>query len=156
LNNNQHIINGSLISLDIVATDSNSAIEKLSSLLNRTGRLTSLEEFLSDINKRENAITTEVGWGVAIPHARSRAVKQASICFGRSGGFKWNKTSIEETRLVFMLATPNSIEDKKYLKMLASLACMLLEADFRNACLKAQSKQQIISIVNDAIKLETK
>jgi mannitol/fructose-specific phosphotransferase system IIA component (Ntr-type) len=145
------LINTKLVTLELEADGSDSAIVELAHLLQKANILESVEVFLHDVRDREAQVTTEVGWGVAIPHARSKAVKRPSICFGRNEGFHWKEDSPELTRMVFMLAAPENNSDNSYMKMLSLIACKLLEADFREACLQAKTENDICQIINDAL-----
>ena len=146
------IIDASLVSLDLKAVDAVSAIDELAHLLKDAKRIDSFDVFVADVLKRDSEVSTEVGWGVSIPHARSAAVLKPTICFGRSKGFHWKEDSTEETKLVFMLAAPVVATNKRYMRMLSSLARMLLEPDFREACLQSDNCQNIVDVIQDAIK----
>lgn len=63
------------IILDVESVNKKDLINELASKLNQNGYLNDIEQFKKDIWERENQVSTEVGYGVAIPHAKSEAVK---------------------------------------------------------------------------------
>jgi len=137
--NVRELISQDLITLDLKAQDSNSAIAELADILDQAGKLDSLSGYVKAVHEREALTTTAVGFGVAIPHARSSAVKQTAVAFGRSVGFhwetNWETNSDELVRLVFLLAVPEKNPNTEYMRILASIARMLVHEDFRESLL---------------------
>ncbi|GAE26135.1 PTS system [Halalkalibacter wakoensis JCM 9140] len=74
------------IVLNMKATDKSSAIDELVGKLDRAGKLADATEYKKAILAREEQSTTGLGDGIAIPHAKSEAVKTPAIAFGRSEG----------------------------------------------------------------------
>ena len=72
------------ILLDLKASSKEEAIDELINQLDRSGRLMDKAAFREAILQREQQSTTGIGDGIAIPHAKSHAVKTPSIAFGRS------------------------------------------------------------------------
>jgi fructose PTS system EIIBC or EIIC component len=139
-----------LISLELRATGAETAIETLVGLLDDSGKLVSREAFISDVFEREAAVSTELPWGIALPHARSAAVKEAAVCFGRSSGFPWRPESKQLTRMVFLLAAPAAIPGEVYMASVAALAKSLLDPSLREACLAAVSDEDVVNTIRAA------
>ena len=150
--NIRDLVSQDLITLDLKAKDKNSAIAELADILDRAGRLDSLSEYVKSVHEREALTTTAVGFGVAIPHARSSAVKQTAVAFGRSVGFHWETNrepnSDELVRLVFLLAVPEKNPNTEYMRILASIARMLVHEDFRESLLNATNPQDVLDAIN--------
>ena len=72
------------IQLNLNATNKSEIIDQLVHTLSENGYLSDEAAYKQDIWDRENTISTEVGAGIAIPHAKSAAVKQPGLAFGRS------------------------------------------------------------------------
>lgn len=70
------LINKNLIDLNLNAASKESAIDELVKMLSLEGVLKDADEFKREIFKREKLTTTAVGYGVAIPHAKSKVVKE--------------------------------------------------------------------------------
>jgi fructose-specific phosphotransferase system IIA component len=143
------LITENLITLELQATDHDSAIEALANLMEKEGKLLSKKQFIQDVKNREKMTSTEVGHGIAIPHARSAAVGETAIAFGRSEGFYWNNDVEELTRMVFLLAVSKANPNNQYIHMLASLARMLVHDDFRERLAQAERRQDVLLAIRD-------
>lgn len=93
------------ILLELKATEKTEVIEELVAKLHEAGRITDQEAFKNDILARESQGSTGIGDGVAIPHAKSNAVKEPAIVFGRSmDGIEYEALDGKPTHLFFMIA----------------------------------------------------
>jgi fructose-specific phosphotransferase system IIA component len=143
------LFNEGLITLNLRAVTSSSAIEELAGILEKEGKLNSKEDFIRDVENREQRTSTEVGHGIAIPHARSTAVRETSIAFGRSDGFYWNSNVQEHTELVFLLAVSDKKQNRQYMQILAGLARMLIHDDFRAQLRAAKTPPEVIAAIQE-------
>ena len=150
----RQLITKELIILNLEAKDKDSAIAELARLMEREGKLNSTPEYLKAVAERETLTTTAVGLGVAIPHARSPAVRQTAIAFGKSEGFRWDGDGQEIVRLVFLLAVPSENPNKEYMGLLASLARMLVDEGFCDSLLKATDRDEVMSAIERASLLQ--
>ena len=90
--------------LDLTGADRHEATRKLGERLVASGRCTDLDTFLDDVSKREEKMATGLPGGIGIPHARSTAITEPSLVFGRSGdGIDWGAKDGPAT-LVFLIA----------------------------------------------------
>lgn len=133
------------ILLNLKAHDKEEAIRETAALLKGAREITNFETFLKDVFEREKLATTGIGHGIAIPHARSNAVKDFVIAFGRScEGVEFNSVDKKSAKLIFLLGTPKAKGLGDYLKMLARLTKLLREESFRKLLLQAASPKEII------------
>jgi PTS system, fructose subfamily, IIA component len=124
----------------------------MTSMLKRTGRIASEQDFLSSLYEREDMGPTYMGNFIAIPHGKSSSVLTATVAFARSvEGFSYKSADEEgEVKIIFMLAIPGDTEASEYLKVLASLARLLMYESFIEALLNAQNYQDVISAIREA------
>src|SRR5690625_3363169 len=93
------------IILDLQADSKENVLGELVGKLNNAGRLKDPEAFKQDILARESQSTTGVGEAIAIPHAKSAAVKTPAIAFGRSAsGIDFDSMDGQPAHLFFMIA----------------------------------------------------
>lgn len=136
------------ILLDVNATDKQSVIEELIDQLDSAGKLNDKAGFMTDILAREEQSTTGIGDGIAIPHAKSAAVKAPAIAFGRSvEGLDYESLDGQPAHLFFMIAATDGANDA-HLEALSRLATFLMDENFRNAVLHAKTKEEVIQAVN--------
>jgi fructose-specific phosphotransferase system IIA component len=135
------------IILDLKEKEKIEVIKKLSERLISLGYITNSDEFFGEILKRENLESTGIGMGIAIPHARSNAVKDLVIVFGRSQeGVDFSSLDGKPAHLIFLIAGP---EDKKseYLFALAKLSKLLRKDEVRIELNKAKNEEEVIAII---------
>ncbi|MER2089701.1 MAG: fructose-specific PTS transporter subunit EIIC [Sporosarcina sp.] len=137
------------IILDVKATSKQSVLTELIDQFERAGNLTDKEAFTRDILAREEQSTTGIGDGIAIPHAKSAAVKIPGIAFGRSlQGIDYASLDGQPAHLFFMIAASEGANND-HLEALSRLATFLMDASFREKVLGATSKSEILQAVND-------
>lgn len=135
------------IQLELSSLNKESVLKELADLLEKTDCLNDQEQFLQAIWEREDKGSTGIGFGVAIPHGKSNAVKRAGIAFGYSrGGIDYQSLDEKPAHIFFMIAVPESSEDE-HLQVLAKLSRMLVYEDFRQQLAHLTSKENLIEII---------
>ncbi|WP_455660526.1 PTS fructose transporter subunit IIABC [Pradoshia sp.] len=136
------------IILHLSSSNKQEVIDELVNKLDEAGRLSDREGYKQAIIKREEQSTTGIGEGIAIPHAKSKAVKNAALCFGRSkNGIDYESLDGQPAKLFFMIAAPEGANDT-HLDTLSKLSSMLMYDDFRQALMDARSADDILSIID--------
>jgi PTS system fructose-specific IIC component len=133
--------------LDLKAQEKVGVIKELAQLLIDQNLITDPDEFFSAILKRENLESTGIGAGIAIPHARTKAVKQLVLAFGRSlAGVDFNSLDNKPCYDVFLIAAP---EEKKseYIATLARLSKFLRREEVRTDLAQAKTAEEVIEII---------
>ncbi|WP_099156586.1 PTS fructose transporter subunit IIABC [Virgibacillus ndiopensis] len=137
------------IILDLHADSKGNVITELVSKLNQAGRLNDKEEFMKGILAREKQSTTGIGEGIAIPHAKSEAVKTPAIAFGRSAnGIDYDSLDGQPAHLFFMIAASEGANNA-HLEALSRLSTFLMDQQFRDKIYQATSIEQILQAVNE-------
>jgi nitrogen PTS system EIIA component len=121
-------------------------LKELVHLIYTAGKITDEEAFLKAIMQREKLISTGIGMGVAIPHAKLHTYDKffISICILKKA-IDWNSLDGAPVRLVFMIGGP---DDKKteYLQLLSELTHIIKEKEKRKALLSTNDPQAIIEL----------
>lgn len=135
------------IVLDITSTEKIGVIKELAQILIDKKIIRNQEEFFAAILRRENLESTGIGQGIAIPHARTAAVNNIAIVFGRSKpGVDFSSLDSLPSHLIFLIAAP---EDKKteYIMTLARLSKLLRKNDARYTLLNAKNPQEVVDTI---------
>ena len=134
------------ILLNLEAQDRKEAIYKIGNMLKNSDKVSDFNGFIEKVLERENLNTTGIGDGVAIPHARTGSVKDLVVAFGRSSsGVDFRSLDGKPAKLIFLIGSPSGDEKVKYyLKILARLAKLLRNSDFRDAILRAVTAEDIV------------
>ena len=147
------LITESQVVLDLAAPDRHAATRILAETLATTGRTTDVEAFLEDVRAREEVMATGLPGGIGIPHARSAAITEPSLVFGRaSGGIDWGAKDGPAT-LVFLIAAPEG-GGEAHMQMLPKLAKALMNKDFRSALEGATTESEVVDIVTAEVALD--
>lgn len=134
------------VSFNLKAATKDGVIDELIDMLVRDGKITSREKFKKAVLKREKEFSTGIGMGIAIPHGKSPAVKEACIVFGKSvNGIDYDSLDGQPAHLFFMIAVPEESNDI-HLKALSEISRRLMHAEVRNQLLEAQSFEELTKI----------
>lgn len=126
------------------ANTKHDVILELANAMTRTGKLHSLSGYIEAIEAREDLGSTGVGFGIAIPHAKTSSVKEPGLAFGISPeGIDYQSLDGEKAHLFFMIAAPEG-ENNLHLQTLAKLSRKLMNDEFREAFYQLKDKAMII------------
>lgn len=124
------------------------AIDMLVELQAKGGKIADKEEYKKGILAREEKGSTAVGEGIAIPHAKSEAVKAPSLAaMTVPEGVDYEALDDEPSNLLFMIAAPN--DGDVHLEVLSRLMTILMDEDFRAKLLNAKDKDEFLKIIDD-------
>ena len=123
------------------------ALQELVALLNNSAKLHNAELFYHAILEREKIVSTGIGLGVAIPHAKLEGYDDFFIAIGiqKKKGHEWNALDGAPVRLVFMIGGPEN-KQTEYLKILSHLTMAIKNEERRKKLLKAYNPQEVIEL----------
>ncbi|OCL28564.1 PTS fructose transporter subunit IIA [Orenia metallireducens] len=138
-----------LIKLNLANNTKNEVLAEMVDLLDAADKITSKDEFYQTILAREAKSTTGVGNGIAIPHGKSDVVKEPTLVFAKSEqGVDFDSFDDQPVKILFMIAVPEGKNDE-HLKVLAQLSRKLMHADFREALMNANTKEDILTVIKE-------
>lgn len=124
------------------------AIDMLVDLQVKSGKIADKAEYKKGILAREQMSSTAVGEGIAIPHAKSTAVKAPSLAaMTVPCGVDYEALDEEPSNLLFMIAAPN--DGDVHLEVLSRLMTILMDEDFRAKLIAAKNKDEFLKIIDD-------
>ncbi|MCA0971668.1 fructose-specific PTS transporter subunit EIIC [Halobacillus litoralis] len=136
------------ILLNMKASSKPEAIDELVGKLDAAGKLSNRDEFKQAIQAREDQSTTGIGEGIAIPHAKTNAVKDPAIAFGRSAdGLDYESLDGQPTNLFFMIAASEGANNT-HLETLSRLSSFLMDTSFREKLEAAKTEADVIEAIN--------
>ncbi|WP_058829356.1 PTS fructose transporter subunit IIABC [Paenibacillus polymyxa] len=129
--------------MDLQATTKDGAIEELIASLEASGRINDQSLFKEMIYKREAESSTGIGGGIAMPHAKTKAVNEATVVFAKSNkGVEFESLDGEPAKIFFMIAAPEGAANT-HLRTLAALSRLLIDADFIDKLMKTQTPNEV-------------
>ena len=134
--------------LDLQATTKEAAIDEMINSLVDNGVVTDFDVFKSGIMAREAQTSTGLGDGIAMPHSKNAAVKEATVLFAKSNkGVDYESFDGQPTDLFFMIAVPEGANDI-HLAALAELSKYLMQDDFADRLRQVTSADEVIEAFN--------
>ena len=125
------------------------AINILADLMEKGGNLSNKEEYVKAVIAREDSGSTGLGDGIATPHAKSSAVREAGLAaMVVPQGMDFAALDGNPSRLFFMIAAPDSASDL-HVQLLSKLATMLMDPDFKDALINAKSVDEFLQLINE-------
>lgn len=136
------------IKLNLVATNKDEVINQLVDVLWNAGKLNDKSLYKEEILKRESLSSTGIGERIAIPHAKTSAVKNAALALGiYKDGVDYDSLDGEPVNIVFMIAAPEGANNE-HLETLSRLSVLLMNPEFKNGLLNAKTPQEVISLLD--------
>lgn len=146
----QDVLRKDVMLLDLQATSKEAVIDEMITSLVDKGYVTDFDVFKTGIMNREAQTTTGLGDGIAMPHAKNAAVKEATVLFAKSNkGVDYASLDSQPTDLFFMIAAPEGANDT-HLAALAELSKYLMKAGFADRLRAATNPEEVISVFDAA------
>lgn len=126
------------------------ALQTLVELLDKEGKLRDKQTFYEAIQEREKIVSTGIGIGVAIPHAKIPGYDDFFIAIGiqKNDGIEWQALDGLPVRIIFMIGGPDD-EQTEYLNILSMITTAIKDEERRKSLLKATNAQDVVAIFED-------
>lgn len=139
----------SLVVFSLEAGGKDEVIEELVNLVSSSNMVKDAGQLLKDVIDRENLVTTGVGYGVAFPHAKTRAVKGIVIAFGRSAkGVEFDAMDHKPVNLFFLIAAPEDAIGA-HLNVMARLSYLMKSEKNRQKLMDASSPGDVLALMDN-------
>ena len=124
------------------------ALEHLVTLMAKSGKLADEAEYKRCVLAREEEGSTGIGEGIAIPHAKTNAVKAPGLAaMIVAEGVDFASLDDQPAKLFFLIAAPDT-EDNVHLDVLSRLSTLLMDEEFTTALYAAKSPKEFLSIID--------
>ncbi|HVP07545.1 MAG TPA: PTS sugar transporter subunit IIA [Candidatus Acidoferrum sp.] len=139
----------SLVTFNLKSSTKEGVIEELVDLAASSNMIKDRAELLDDVRERENLVTTGVGYGVAFPHAKTKAAKGIVIAFGRSTkGIDFEAMDHRAVHLFFLIAAPEDAIGA-HLNVMARLSFLMKSEDNRRKLMQAGSPGDVLALMDN-------
>ena len=136
------------IKLNLSSKTKPEVIDEMVDLVNASGNLNNKAEYKEAILAREELSTTAVGEGIAIPHAKTKAVKKACLGAGvTKEGIDYEAFDGSLSNLFFMIAAPDGANNT-HLEVLSRLSTILMDEEFKNSLIDAKSVDEFLELID--------
>ncbi|SCA62385.1 hypothetical protein SCG7109_AA_00120 [Chlamydiales bacterium SCGC AG-110-M15] len=130
--------------------DRDGALTCMVDMLDQNGNLDDREAFFQAILDREKLVSTGIGMGVAIPHAKLPVYDDFFIAIGiqKGKGLDWNAMDGTTVQLIFLVGGPDD-KQTQYLQILSQLTMAVKDEDRRQALLQVESPEDVLGLFRD-------
>lgn len=143
------LLNKKSIAINPKVNSKNDAINKLVDLMDASGNLNDKNEYKKAVLAREELSTTGIGDGIAIPHAKTKAVKNAGLAaMIVNDGVDYDSLDGNPAKIFFLIGAPDG-ENNVHLEVLARLSTMLMDEKFRNALENSKTPEEFVNLIDE-------
>lgn len=149
------VIKKEMLLLQRNCSTKNDAINLLVEKAVDAGLVKDKEPFMTAVLEREAEIPTAIGYEIAMPHGKSKEVKEPFIGFLQvSNSFRWTEELEEEVKLIFLIGVSDKNESNLHLRFISQLSKKLLDDDFRQALkevTEVEKALELLTTINNTI-----
>lgn len=144
-----NIVQGDVIYKDLIFLDStcetrDEIFKMVTRRVNKLNLVTNENDVFQKLMEREKQISTEVGYKVVIPHAKSSSILKPYIAVVQlKESIYWTSSSSEMSQLVFMIGIPEESAANTHLRLISSLSKKLLDEEFRDYLLSEKDIEKV-------------
>ena len=144
------ILDEKCISCSLKGNTKQEIIEELSAMLSNSGCVTDGKLLVADMKARDEAMSTGIGKGIAIPHARTDGVSEICVAIGiKKDGIDFGSLDGLPSRIFVMIASPAS-KSGPQMRVMAALTGALSKDDVRSGILAAETPAQVMEQLKGA------
>ncbi len=142
----KHVLTEDVIELDLKGSGKQEIIEELLDILMRTGKVSDREDALAQLLAREQKMSTGIQFGVAIPHAKTRAVKELVACIGiKREGVDFAALDGKQSDL-FIMTLSSTTRTGPHVQFLAEISMVLKDEQARERILAAGTAKEVLAV----------
>lgn len=132
------------------SAEKDALLEELVGVLRDTGAVGDPDAVLGAVRERERLLSTGVGSGVAIPHAKSESVSALVMAAGVTAApVDFDALDGEPVNLVFLLVGPESAAGQ-HVKALGRIARLVRREAFTERLAAARSPREFVEVMSEA------
>jgi len=147
----QEVISPELVELQAACRSKAEVLQEIAIKLELSGRVDNRARLEQALWKREDDVATDIGFGLAIPHCQSEAVRTPSIVvLHLAQPVDWQSKEGQPVDLIVSLAIPAGEKVSQQLALLPKLSRKLIHEDFREALRQARTPAEIVSLIKQA------
>lgn len=142
------LLTAEVIKIPLESDEKFQIIEEMVDVLNAAGRIDNRDMVLNAVLDRERVMSTGMGDGVAIPHAKTDGVKNLVAAFGvTKQNIDFQSIDGKPVRIIFLLAGPTD-QTGPHLKALSRISRLMHRKEFREKLAAVRSAQEVIDAIS--------
>lgn len=146
--NIQEIISTDNINLKLEVKNKKEAFIKIAEMFYKNNAIKNIDEYVQAVLKREEEFSTGIGFGIAIPHAKCKSVKKATVGIAKLvHKIEYDSIDDEPITTIFMIAVPEGAANE-HIKILSTLSRKFIHENFRQELKEAKTPEEILKVFN--------
>ena len=134
---------------DVSGTTKSMVLQELCMLTANTTQVRNYRGFLTAIVNRERLMSTGIGMGVAVPHARTSAVSDMVMAIGRSReGIDFESLDGLPVHIIILIGGPDRRRDD-FLGLIAQVGKLFYESNFMERLLEAPTPSDMLTLISE-------
>lgn len=126
------------------------SIMELAMVFKDSENCSDIDELIQALIERENIMSTGIGFGIAIPHAKIKSVKEITFAIGISkNGIDFDSLDGEPVHLIILVAAGER-QHKNYLKILSSIMTILKDNVVKEKIINSETAEEILTILQSS------
>lgn len=143
----QDLLEKNTILIDVVGAEKGIVLTQMAVFLASRYGLPDGDLIARRIIERESDMSTGIGYGIAIPHARIAGIDRLYLVAGRSSsGIEFNSIDEQPVKLLFMMISPTNTS-AEHTQVLSALSRIMSYEDVRQKLLDVKTPEQFLDVV---------
>lgn len=143
----QDLLQKNAILPDIAKTEKNEVLQQMATYMATLYGLPNGEDIAAKVIEREADMSTGIGYGIAIPHARVPGIDRLYLAVGRSlAGIEFNAIDEQPVNLLFMILSPKNTSSE-HTQVLSKLSRIMSYEEVRSKLLEVKTPEQIVDVI---------
>jgi len=136
---------------NINSSDKFEAIEELARVFDGSGLCDDIDSLVNALKEREGIMSTGIGAGIAIPHAKIPGVKEMAFAIGISEkGIDFDSMDGHSVNLIILVIAGEK-QHKDYLRLLSNIMAILKKEPIKEKIIKASNSEDILEILKHQV-----
>ncbi len=142
----KNVLSENVVKIELESTTKDDVIKELLDILKENKLIDDVDLAYQDVIDRESKMSTGIQHGVAIPHAKTKAVKKLSACIGvKKQGLDFKSLDGEESNIFIMTLSPSD-HIGPHVQFLAEISRVIKTEEARKSILNAKNENEILSV----------
>jgi PTS system nitrogen regulatory IIA component len=142
----KNVLNENVVKIDLESNTKDDIIKELLAILKDNNLVDDVDLAYKDVMSREAKMSTGIQHGVAIPHAKTKAVNQLTACIGlKKEGVDFNALDGEKSNIFIMTLSPSD-HIGPHVQFLAEVSRIIKTEEARNSILASESPAELLSV----------
>jgi len=142
------ILDSKSIQLNLEIDDKFVLIDNLVDLASNSGKVIDIGKAKFDVKEREDVMSTGVGKGIAIPHAKTESISSTvAAMITLKDGVDYKSLDKKNVNLAFLLLS-EPVNIGNHLRLLSQISKLLNNESLRDRILDCQNENEVLEIIN--------